>query len=232
MGMRLALAAVIALGAGCADDGEYRVVVRVPGGPSRAVRVDVWLIRSCDEVTVGDVPGSSLRSLTIVDGASTEPIGAVDQDLYGLYGRAWEDGCTLFAAGCAEVAVRAGGDGELVVALDELSPTRGCDAEEECIGGRCRPRGGDGDADADADCEPGGAQCSQHADCCSAGCVFGFCTDFGCADLGDACDLDIDCCTGRCSRAGDCIDECLPECASCALDEECCSGLCLDGECF
>ncbi len=230
MGIRLALAAVIALGAGCADDGEYRVLVRVPGGPSRAVRVDVWLIRSCDEVTAGDVPGSSLRSLTIVDGASTEPIGAVEEDLYGLYGRAWEDGCTLFAAGCAEVTVRAGGDGELVVALDELSPPRGCDPDEECALGRCRPQGGDGDAD--ADCEPEGGLCALPADCCNGACWFGFCTDTGCTPLGGGCDRASECCSRNCDRFGSCTDECLPECASCEVDEQCCSNLCAAGECF
>ncbi|MBI2896067.1 MAG: hypothetical protein HYY06_21085 [Deltaproteobacteria bacterium] len=184
MGLREATAAMGLLVAAC-DAGNYEVRIHVPGGPDRAVEVEVSLVRSCGEVVViGEAPASSLRTVVVVADRSG-PLGPIEEGPYGLYGRAWDGTCRLYAAGCSQIRVEGGGSGDLDVYLAELSPPRGCDEGETCRSGRCV--GPDAGLEVDAGSEAGidaGADAGSEPDAS---------VDAGAdADAGSECDIDTD----------------------------------------
>ncbi len=130
----------------CGSPPRYDVRVHVPGGTARASRIELFLLRSCDEVGVpGAVP---LRPVARAEAG--EPFGNVATGDYGLYGIAWEPGCVAYAAGCAPVRIADDGGGTLEVSLETLAEPRGCAAGLRCSAERCVPAEADGGVELDA----------------------------------------------------------------------------------
>jgi hypothetical protein len=248
---RSALLAALSLCASC-DDGAYAVRVHVPGDAARAVRIELSVLRSCDEIRApGDVVITTLASVDLGREEAGD-IGAIDPGSYGLYGRAFEEGCALYAAGCAPITLEAGGEGTLDVHLLAVPP-RGCAIGEICASEHCGPPGGrclddgaacsaqasccsgvcDGQACGRSDCIAAGGGCTTSADCCGgATCMLGACFGFGgegCAPAGELCVLDSDCC-GQLCDSGHCalLDGCTVSGELCDDGEDCCSGDCSD----
>ena len=127
-----------ALVAGCAGS--------APSGPSfevsfdstlarsardRAVRVEVYLVDSCAEVTLGDRSVTSIASTYVLrdgqDGAFEAPLEA---GAYGLYGVAQDADCVVVAAGCAPVTITSSVD-TLAVTLSTFEGDR-CSGDQVC----------------------------------------------------------------------------------------------------
>lgn len=128
---------VLALVHGACERSEYEVRVIVPGD-REAVRVEVGLIASCEEV---GVPGSPLPSpilLAAVGDGESPRLGGVAGGSYGLAGRAFAEGCLVFAAGCKDVRLEADGEGTLTLELAAIEP-RPCPEGERCTDERCVP---------------------------------------------------------------------------------------------
>ena len=125
----------IALGAiACEEGGGYPVLVHRPGDAVRAARVDLSVLSSCGEIrSLGDDPVSPWRVIDAEDGSV---IGNLPAGRFGLYARAFQDDCALYAAACAPFDVEAGGEGTIEVFLTEV-PTRTCGPEASCAAGRC-----------------------------------------------------------------------------------------------
>lgn len=142
----------------CSERGDYVVRAYVPGGPARAVRVELSVLESCRDVhTSGDAPEDPLRQVEAI-GDTAEPIGVLAAGTYGLYGRAWEPGCRLYAAGCDGFEVRGDEKGTVEVVLSELAVTHVCDLDEACTDNHCMAVDGgvvpgDGGVDAEVDAE-------------------------------------------------------------------------------
>ncbi|MBI2895537.1 MAG: hypothetical protein HYY06_18415 [Deltaproteobacteria bacterium] len=126
---------------GC-DEGQYRVILHVPGGAERAARVEVSVIPSCGEVATAGAPFDAPLRVVDVRGGQSPPLGSVRAGTYGLYGRAWDRRCVLFAAGCDTVHLEGSGDGTLDLYLEELSPPGGCNPGDRCEEGVCLSDGG------------------------------------------------------------------------------------------
>jgi hypothetical protein len=128
--------AFVAMALGACDVPTPSVVVRfeAPASPANAVRVEVSLLASCE----GQVPGEAAVSpITMVEVTPTrsQPLGTFDRGSYGLYGRAFDDSCTVVAAGCDVVSL--GDDDPLEVHLTSLAGET-CSAGERCASeGRC-----------------------------------------------------------------------------------------------
>ena len=110
---------------GCSGPGPSGLGVEVsfdPGTPrsarDRAVRVGVYLVASCDDVTTGERPEAAVASAYVL--REGDP-GAIGDDFepgdYGLYALAQDDNCATVAAGCSAVAVADDGTGTLAVTL-------------------------------------------------------------------------------------------------------------------
>lgn len=124
---------------GCADAG--------PDGPSfevsfdstmarsdrdRAVRVEVYLVDSCGDVTLGTRPVPAVASTYVLkggggEGAFGDPLEAGD---YGLYGVAQDEDCAVVAAGCAPVTI-ADRHERLAVTLRTFAGA-GCSLDQVC----------------------------------------------------------------------------------------------------
>ncbi|MBI2895929.1 MAG: LamG domain-containing protein [Deltaproteobacteria bacterium] len=129
----------------CEDAGQYRVVAHVPGGMDRAVRVDVFVIASCEDAGGADSPIAH----AVADATGASALGALRPGRYGLYAVAREAGCVTYAAGCAPIEVEAGTRGTLEVFL-QVVPARGCDDGEGCVSEVCVPIDGGIDGGVDA----------------------------------------------------------------------------------
>ena len=129
---------------GACQDGEYDVVARVTD-PDRAARVEVSIVAACrPSEEAGQDPEEPIRTVEAA-GADPEPLGSLPPGRYGLYARAWDMDCALWAIGCAQIVVEAGGAGTLQVALHPIVP-RGCTAGTRCESQRCVPLDADGGA--------------------------------------------------------------------------------------
>jgi hypothetical protein len=173
------------------DEAGYGVLVHVPGGSSRASRVEVALLHSCSELAEpGEAPLTPLR-LVAVTADDADPIGAVEPGDYGLAGRAWDAACILYAAGCRDIVLRAGGHGTIEIFLEEIAP-RPCSQGESCVDGACRVGASDGGAGLTCSEVYGTARdfmlCEETEDACefSATLFDQPCGEF-CAELGGAC---------------------------------------------
>ncbi|MBI2896475.1 MAG: hypothetical protein HYY06_23155 [Deltaproteobacteria bacterium] len=142
MRVRLAFLCSLVLAPACGGDiGEYSVVVRVPGGSERAARLELSVLESCAEVPdPGDDPADVLRQVWAF-GGEAESLGKLAEGRYGLYGRAWDGECFLYAAGCDAFVIEGGGEGTVEVILGELDEPRGCAAGMSCEQGECREAG-------------------------------------------------------------------------------------------
>ena len=168
-----------------------------PGVPrssrDEAIRVEVYLVNSCDSVVLGERPIDALGSMyTLRDGSAGPVIAIPDAGDYGLYAVAQDSNCAVVGAGCDEVSVDAAAQETFTVEMGAFSG-QGCFATQECsiATGECTGPGDDCvdlDEDGLVDGTLGNAGCvnpttdSNNAD----GMV--------CADTdGDSCD---DCSTG------------------------------------
>ncbi len=132
----IACAAVLV--AGCASS--------TPDGPSfgvsfdstlarsardRAVRVEVYLVDSCEDVTLGMRPVPVVASTYVLrdgeDGAFGDTPEAGE---YGLYALAQDEDCAVVAAGCSPVTIASSND-TLEVTLSTFN-VDGCDGDQAC----------------------------------------------------------------------------------------------------
>ena len=97
----------------------------------RAVRVEVYLVESCADVTLGTRPVPAVASTYVLrDGAAGAFGEVIEAGDYGLYGVAQDADCAVVAAGCAPVTI-AGARETLAVTLSALE-SGGCPIDEVC----------------------------------------------------------------------------------------------------
>ncbi len=97
-----------------------------------AVRVEVYLVDSCDSVDIPERPNDEIGStFRLRDGTQGPPIAAPDPGEYGLYAVALDANCAVVAAGCDMVTVVADSQAVLTVTMGAFSG-EGCAAGEQC----------------------------------------------------------------------------------------------------
>jgi hypothetical protein len=117
-----------------------------PGGPSfevsfdpatprsardRAVRVEVYLVDSCANVTLGTRPVPAVANTYVLRGGEGGAFGdALEDGEYGLYGVAQDADCAVVAAGCAPVTITDAQD-TLAVTLRTFEG-QGCSVDQYC----------------------------------------------------------------------------------------------------
>jgi hypothetical protein len=117
-----------------------------PGGPSfevsfdpatprsardRAVRVEVYLVDSCANVTLGTRPVPAVANTYVLRGDEAGAFGdALEDGEYGLYGVAQDADCAVVAAGCAPVTITDAQD-TLAVTLRTFEG-QGCSVDQYC----------------------------------------------------------------------------------------------------
>ncbi len=128
----------VALVTACAGSG--------PGGPSfevsfdptmtraardEAVRVEVYLVDSCADVTLGTRPVPAIASTYVLRDDEQGAFGtALEAGDYGLYGVAQDADCAVVAAGCMPVSITDVGD-MLAVTLSAVT-SGGCAIDQSC----------------------------------------------------------------------------------------------------
>jgi len=189
----LGLAASLALGCGSAAGGEGLNMEAsfAPGVPraarDEAVRVEGYLIESCDSVDIPDRPNDELGStFTLRDGTQAPPIAAPNPGEYGLYAVALDSNCAVVAAGCETVTVLAGSEETLSVTMGAYSGA-GCAEGQQCsidTGDCIGPDGGTGGVGGEGGTGGvGGADCTDADD-------DGYCVDADCDDSIPTCNVD------------------------------------------
>jgi hypothetical protein len=134
----LPIVCAAAMLAACADSG--------PSGPSfevsfdstlarstrdRAVRVEVYLVDSCADVTLGTRPVPAVASTYVLRDGEDGAFGdALEPGDYGLYGVAQDANCAVVAAGCAPATITDQQD-TLAVTLSAID-REGCPADQVC----------------------------------------------------------------------------------------------------
>lgn len=97
----------------------------------QAARVEVYLVESCANVTLGERPIPSLANTYLLrDGAAGGLGTGFEAGAYGLYGVAQDANCAVVAAGCAAVTIT-GADDVLGVTLGAVAGT-GCTTDQTC----------------------------------------------------------------------------------------------------
>ncbi|RLB48553.1 MAG: hypothetical protein DRJ42_22965, partial [Deltaproteobacteria bacterium] len=174
-----------------------------------------------DDCNDGD-PAINPTATDICDGVDNDCDGLIDGGLSSA-GDMCSAGPQCCSGNCASgICVDATGSCQRI--LDT------CTADSECCTGlcsasidgalRCQVPGG---------CGVGGTACLTAADCCSGGCVGGFCDDTAtCGDDGEACTTSVECCSHDCNgttceSAG---GSCNVDGENCSSDGNCCSGFC------
>ena len=123
-----------------------------PGVPRSArddaVRVEGYLVDSCDSVLLAERPDNAFGStFTLRDGNEGPAIAIPEPGPYGLYARALDSDCAVVAAGCDPVTIDAdSSQGTLTVTMGAFS-LAGCSGSEQCFidTGECvGPDGGTG----------------------------------------------------------------------------------------
>ncbi|MEM7137357.1 MAG: LamG domain-containing protein [Myxococcota bacterium] len=130
------VALVLAI-AGCGDAKPAGPTFEVSFDPStprtardQAVRVEVYLVDSCDGVTMGTRPVPSIASTFILRDGAAGSLGAdLEPGSYGLYGVAQDADCAVVAAGCNPVEIT--GEDALAVSLG-LVQGAACAADQSC----------------------------------------------------------------------------------------------------
>ncbi len=130
---------------GSVSEGLDVQVAFAPGVPrsaiDSAVRVEAYLVDSCDSVAIGEIPDDALASTyTLRDG---DPGPAIDEPApgeYGLYAVAQDSDCAVVGAGCTPVTVDSGSLSSVSVELGVFAgegclETQQCSMETgECVG--------------------------------------------------------------------------------------------------
>jgi hypothetical protein len=154
------IAIVASLAAGCGgESGSEELSVDVsfaPGVPRAArddaIRVEVYLVGSCDSVVMGDRPNDALDSMFVLrDGSAGPAIGIPEPGQYGLYAVAQDSNCAVVGAACDEVTIDGALQASYSVELGAFSG-EGCFANQQCSieTGECTgPSGECVDLDAD-----------------------------------------------------------------------------------
>ena len=97
----------------------------------QAARVEVYLVESCADVSLGARPVPALASTFVLRDAGDGVLdGAFDAGDYGLYGVAQDADCAVVAAGCAPVTIADAGD-TLAVGLSRFEGS-GCTDRGVC----------------------------------------------------------------------------------------------------
>lgn len=97
----------------------------------QAMRVEVYLVDSCTDVTLGMRPVPALGTAEVLRGDGGGAFGiAFDDGDYGLYGLAQDADCAVVAAGCAPVAIT-GTEETLSVTLGAFAG-EGCAVDQYC----------------------------------------------------------------------------------------------------
>jgi hypothetical protein len=128
--------------AACGEPGYDLRIVLPEGGIDRVARVEVALLRADGCTAVLDALGAPAEDpIIVVDALAGETFGNLRPGSYGLYARAWDRSCRLFAANCLPTTVDAGGSASLdVILLDDRLVQDGCDPGDACLPceeGRC-----------------------------------------------------------------------------------------------
>ncbi len=130
------LGLVVSLAAGCSGESGsagLSVDVTFAAGVPRAardesVRVEVYLVDSCDSVTMGERPDDAIDSMFVLrDGSAGPAIGIPEPGQYGLYAVAQDANCAVVGAGCDEVDIDAS-------PLESYSVELGAFSGEGCLG--------------------------------------------------------------------------------------------------
>ena len=118
-----------------------------PGVPraarDEAIRVEAYLVDSCDLVAMPERPGEAIQSTYMLrDGREGPSLELPDSGEYGLYALAQDSSCAVVAAGCAQVTITAGTENTVSVLMGAL-PGAGCSADEQCsiVTGECSAGG-------------------------------------------------------------------------------------------
>jgi len=117
-----------------------------PGGPSfevsfdptipkstrdRAVRVEVYLVDSCGDVTIGTRPVPAVASTYVLRDGEEGAFGVgIPPGDYGLYAVAQDTDCAMVAAGCAPVTVV--DEEDTLVVTVSVFPSEGCPIDQDC----------------------------------------------------------------------------------------------------
>jgi hypothetical protein len=226
-----ALAALLGA-AGC--QGTYTVTVAFDDDAlrSRASGVEVSFVGSCEGLPGdGEAPVDPSVLVEFAAGERSAELGEIAPGPHGVYARVRDDGCTVYAAGCAEVVLEAGGSGELVV---HVGPVDGpaCEPAERCAEGLCVDGGPDGDADVDTDADADADVECLDADGCDDDnpCTDDVCAGSGCQHVnvapGTSCEGTLFCRVGEtCDDAGRC-DATTGTPTSCADAFDCTTDTC------
>jgi len=138
---QLVWAAVVVTGCGGSGPAgpSFEVSFESMARSAQAVRVEVYLVDSCEDVTLGTRPVPAVES-TYVRRDKAGALGEVEPGDYGLYGVAQDANCAVVAAGCAPVTIESAED-TLAVTLSGMQ-SGGCPLDldcsldtGECIGG-------------------------------------------------------------------------------------------------
>ncbi len=202
------------IAASCNSSGSESLGVEVSFASAarsgQPVRVEVYLVDSCDTISVGSRPDDPIMSTYGLRAGGAGPVlGAVEPGEYGLYAIAQNESCIVMAAGCVPVAIEAETKGPLSITLQGYAGA-GCSVGEECVvqSGECVQR------TMDCSTEPDETPCStDSADglCRMGQCCVG-CWDGGTCHAGDE--------EARCGAGGEICSLC-----------ECFSDVCTSGAC-
>lgn len=213
---RRALVAILWLALGACDSEGYDVVVRVEGLDLFA-RGDLYVVPHCRGIPVLGQAPASYRRRTELSLQGSAPIGGLTPGAYGLYARLSTHDCRVFAAGCRDIRVEAGGSGTLIVEARAIVPIP-CPAGAQCSDGICEPRDDGPDASVDAAPEggmddPDAGACTpssvEEEACGACGTRTRWCTADGSWEDWGACEGAGDCTPGQ-AREGNC-DPCSHE---------------------
>ncbi|MGB5521944.1 MAG: hypothetical protein WBM96_05210, partial [Polyangiales bacterium] len=203
------LTALLATGCGgeAGSEGLSVDVTFAPGVPraarDEAVRVEVYLVGSCDSVAMGERPDDPLDSMFVLrDGSAGPAIGIPEPGDYGLYAVAQDSDCAVVGAGCDEVSIDAEPLDSYSVELGAFS-AEGCFANQQCSieTGECLGENGDC---VDLDSDGLGDGTLGNAGCVNATTDSNDDDDMVCADTdSDGCD---DCSTGSFDPLDDGVD--------------------------
>ncbi len=108
------------IAASCNSSGSESLGVEVSFASAarsgQPVRVEVYLVDSCDTISVGSRPDDPIMSTYGLRAGGAGPVlGAVEPGEYGLYAIAQNESCIVMAAGCVPVAIEAGTKGPLSI---------------------------------------------------------------------------------------------------------------------
>lgn len=131
---------LVSLAGACGASGGDAIDLDVsfdPGMPrsarDQAVRVEVYLLETCDNIPLGESPPEAIASTFAVRDGEMGPIaGAIEPGTYGLYALARDSNCALIAAGCNAVTVKTNTQASLGVTLGAVAEAP-CPNTDECI---------------------------------------------------------------------------------------------------